>query len=108
MFVFTIYVISGILHAFVSWNYGDKCGWSSDMWWFCCNFVVTAIETAVTQFLRACMNTAGRKAEFEVWERSAWGRILGYLWVYLFLFWSVPKWHYSKLHCQILERLGQF
>lgn len=28
-------------------------------------------------------------------------QLVGYAWVLTFLFWSVPKWEYEKIHCVI-------
>lgn len=102
-----MYLLSGAVHAVVSWHFGDACSWPSDVWWFCVNFGATAIETVVMQLVQSFADSIKQRARLEKWKQSEWSKILGYLWVYVFLFWSVPKWQYSKINCRILAHVRE-
>lgn len=99
---FAIFLLSGVAHAVVAYQLGDRCGWRLDVWWFLANFGASAGESLVWRWtpLRAavlkCSGKQGRGASSgKSWAMSC----LGYLWVYSFFFWSVPKWQYPKVYC---------
>lgn len=94
---FTIFLISGVVHAVVSWQLGDLCGWHSDIYWFCLNFVACTSETVF------CSGIFRKTIPFNA---TSSGRLVpivqkahGFVWVFGFFFWSVPKWQYPKVHC---------
>ncbi|KAJ5812688.1 hypothetical protein N7447_009711 [Penicillium robsamsonii] len=47
--IFMMFFSLKVSHAAVSWQLGDHCGWSLDIWWFCANFVAGLLEVIVTQ-----------------------------------------------------------
>ncbi|CAG7996555.1 unnamed protein product [Penicillium salamii] len=97
--IFMIFFLSGVSHAAVSWQLGDHCGWSLDIWWFCANFFAGLLEVVVTQLFRACVKKLG----FKRLDESNWSKVVGFIWVFSFMFWSIPKWQYPKLYCHLSD-----
>lgn len=102
--IFGIFFLSGVAHAVVSWRLGD-CAWGGDVWWFCLNFGVGMGEVVVLGVVRAAMKRIGREDWIQTVQGSLFGRVIGYIWVFGFMFWSVPKWQYPKVYC-VLEALS--
>jgi hypothetical protein len=97
--IFVIFLLSGLIHAMSLWSLGDRCSWRLDIWWFCMNFIGGGLETAVERSLKFFVRRLGKGELYEFLIRSVWTKLLGFMWVYLFLFWSVPKWQYAKVYC---------
>lgn len=89
--IFVIFFLSGLSHAAVSWQLGDHCGLSLDIWWFCANFVAGLLEVIVTRLLRAFVKELGQEPQLEWLDESIWCRVFEFGWVFLFMFWSIPK-----------------
>lgn len=100
--IFVIFFLSGVSHTAVSWQLGDNCGWSLDICWFCANFVAGLLEVIVTWLLRCSVRESGQKIQPKWLDGSIWSRGFGFIWVFLFLFWSIPKWQYPKVYCQLI------
>lgn len=84
--VFVVFAISGCSHAVVMrWVWGSV-GWR-EVWFFLVNFVAGAVESVVVKMLRRWTK-----------KRVRGCRILGFLWVFGFFFWSVPKREYPNIH----------
>jgi hypothetical protein len=98
---FTIFSISGVAHAGVAWQLGDRCGWHLDLWWFCLNFTAIAVESVVLLRFRRSREKSNTPQDRKSWLYLR--RCCGYLWVFLFFFWSVPKWQYPKVHCAFAD-----
>ena len=88
---FSVFLLSGIVHALVTWQLGFVCGYWQDIWWFCVNFIAMLAEEWAQWFARRLMG--GR------FENTNAGKAVGFLWVYGFLFWSLPKSSYPKISC---------
>lgn len=86
---FTVFFLSGVAHALVTWQIGFSCGYSEDILWFCLNFAALVAEEGV-QWLIIRL--------FDTWNGTL-GKIAGFLWVFAFLFWSLPKTEYPKILC---------
>lgn len=94
---FTIFLISGMVHAAVAWQLGDRCGWHLDICWFCLNFVASTFESAFcSAALRKAItsNATSSRSPVPIIQKT-----LGFIWVFGFFFWSVPKWQYPKVYC---------
>lgn len=93
---FAIFLISGLTHSAVAWQLGG-CGWYSDVWWFCMNFMANALEGAVWTKILHCtaMPHDGSVPRLRYFVQKC----LGFMWVFAFFFWSVPKWQCPKVHC---------
>lgn len=90
---FSVFFISGVVHALVTLKLGFTCGYWEDIAWFCLNFAALVVEEAVQRFVhraRVLRNISGT---------SCVGKGFGLIWVFLFFFWSLPKTQYSKIVC---------
>ncbi len=98
-----IFVISGMSHAVAAWQLGDHACWHLDIWWFFLNFVASAAESAVSFKLsrKTGLYDAPRSGIQALLDNSIVRKCLGFAWVFLFFFWSVPKWQYPKLYSMI-------
>jgi hypothetical protein len=102
---FIVFLLSGISHSVVAWQLGDRCGWARDTMWFCGNFVAGLAETVVLRLLRRISQVLNHEKMFERIYNGSVGKTIGYAWVFLFFFWSVPKWLYPKIDCLIEDAI---
>lgn len=91
-----IFVLSGAAHAATAWQLGDEECWHLDIWWFFLNFLATAAENLILFAPRTKSSSSSNS------QPSIWRRVIGYFTVFLFFFWSVPKWQYPKMYHMIL------
>lgn len=96
---FTLFFISGVAHSAVSWQMGHHCGVWRDVGWFVGNFVAVAFEVALQKQLRPLVEKMGLATMFL--------KLGGFLWVFAFFFWSVPKWQYPTIYCILSDRLEE-
>jgi hypothetical protein len=89
LIAFIVFGLSGVSHGVVSWRIG-RDGWT-DVWWFMLNFVACAAETAI-------LKCTSHSKELQWVRKSLVGKIVGRVWVFVFLFWSVPKWQYPAMY----------
>ncbi|KAJ4151186.1 hypothetical protein LMH87_011901 [Akanthomyces muscarius] len=95
----TVFVLSGAAHAVTAWQLGDNECWHLDIWWFFLNFVASTIES----FL--CLKVWSKNGPGDA-RKLTYGplrRSMGYAGVFLFFFWSVPKWQYPKMYSSIMK-----
>jgi hypothetical protein len=83
-----IFLISGLVHAVVFQSL-DVPESYLEIWWFMMNFIAVLLE-------RSFITTLG-KTQCARRLPSWMGRAAGYCWVFLFLFWSLPKSQYPKI-----------
>jgi len=88
---FLVFFFSGIVHALVTLQLGFRCGIWQDIAWFCANFVGIMVEDGVQSAVLKAFKVRGRY--------QFYFRMIGYMWVFGFFFWSVPKWQYPKVYC---------
>ncbi|KAH8687421.1 hypothetical protein BGZ60DRAFT_363717 [Tricladium varicosporioides] len=93
MVSFLVFAMSGMVHALLQKKLGSSCGnWSEFMWWVG-NFGIVVLEMAIQKAvvdLRAALG----------WnEHKAFDITLCYAWVFLFMFWSLPKAQFPKYIC---------
>lgn len=91
---FVVFLLSGLSHAAVSWRLGMH-DWL-DVKWFLLNFTACFVEKLVLSWIRFFMKVCGQEKGFKTIERSWIGKIVGYAWVFIFFFWSVPLWLYPR------------
>lgn len=90
---FLVFLFSGLTHALVSSQLGHGCGVWEEVLWFCGNFLAMMTEGAVQQ---AVMLFSGKEnGKGYVMIRKG----VGFLWVFGFFFWSLPKSHYPRHYC---------
>ena len=90
---FSIFFISGVVHALVTLRLGFTCGYWEDIAWFSLNFAALLLEEAVQNFVH--QSPVLRKAS----EKSYVEKGIGMTWVFLFFFWSLPKTQFPKIMC---------
>jgi Membrane bound O-acyl transferase family len=94
---FFVFISSGIVHQVVTKHLGLTCGyWPEDIAFFLANFAAIILEMAVQIiFERIC--------RIARWTCPDCVKIIvGYFWVFGFLFWSVPKLEYPKQLCRTI------
>ncbi|KAI1763816.1 membrane bound O-acyl transferase family-domain-containing protein [Hypoxylon sp. FL1150] len=101
-----VFFVSGLSHTAVSWHLGVRD--MLDLRWFLLNFVGCMGERVGLSIVTCLARQAGYTRKLEVIERSWLGRMAGYLWVFLFFFWSVPLWRYPRLYEQLMVREWMF
>ena len=94
---FNTFLISGVVHAMITVQLGFRCGYMEDIVFFCLNYAAMLAEELVQ---RTFSPHVGR------WQNGPVGRAVGFLWVYGFFFWSVPKQQYPKIYCGIAGSRG--
>ncbi|KAH6682843.1 hypothetical protein B0J14DRAFT_574456 [Halenospora varia] len=90
---FLVFAMSGMVHALLQKKLGYSCGnWPEFLWWIG-NFCVVVLEVAVQKVV-ADLRIALRWKRYEVFDRT-----LGYVWVFLFMFWGLPKAQFPRYLC---------
>lgn len=86
-----VFLLSGLVHAVTMRQLGFSCGAMSEVRFYCSHYVAILVETAVQAAFKRL--TRGYKVNGVV------TKIIGYLWVFGFMFYSVPKTQFSKTFC---------
>lgn len=104
---FIVFFLSGCAHAAAAWQLDDCGTWTLDIGWFLANFAVVTFEVGASGVLRwvAVRSGYGRGWANLGARYPLAARVLGYVWVFAFLFWSVPKWQYPKVRCAIMREV---
>ena len=88
---FSVFLISGIVHACITAQLGFTCGYWEDIAFFMMCHAALIVETSVQRF--ASLAFGGSRP-------NGWiCRLVGYTWVFGFLFWVLPKHQYPKVLC---------
>lgn len=95
-----VFLLSGVSHSLVTWQ-GFGCGYSGDTLWFLMNAVAAVVETVVIKTYRKSIAKTSSNWWLPLVHRYRLDRLVGYLWVFGFMFWSVPKWDYGKVWCTV-------
>ena len=91
---FFVFLLSGIVHQVVTRHLGLKCGnWPEDVAFFLANFAAIIVEMAFQYIFESICSTTRWTCP------NRMKRIVGYFWVFGFLFWSLPKAEYPKTWC---------
>ena len=88
---FSVFLISGIVHGCITLQLGFKCGYWEDLAFFVMCYAALLVEKVVQR--------AASWAFGGAWPKRWICRILGYFWVFGFLFWVLPKHQYPKVLC---------
>jgi hypothetical protein len=99
---FCIFLFSGLAHSAVSWQMGQRCGVWRDAAWFVANFGAGAVEVVMQKLGAVLAERMGLGERYHSFASGVGGRVLGFLWVFAFFFWSVPKWQFPKIYCATL------
>ena len=88
---FTVFLISGIVHACITVQLGFRCGYREDLEFFLMCYAAMLVEEGVQHVVSRAFSKS--------WWSGWTGRGLGYIWVFGFLFWVLPKHQYPKVMC---------
>ena len=88
---FSVFLISGIVHACITAQLGFTCGYWEDIAFFMMCHAALLVEAGVQRF--AFLVFGGCRPDGWIC------RLLGYTWVFGFLFWVLPKHQYPKVLC---------
>lgn len=88
---FPVFFISGMVHALITLQLGFKCGYWEDLAFFVMCNAALLVEEGVQR--------AASWALGEYWQSGWICRVLGYAWVFEFLFLVLPKHQYPKVLC---------
>jgi len=100
---FFIFLLSGVTHSLVAWQLSDRCGKTRDIFFFMANFLAGALEMVLS---KTTQSFAARYRLTKYLNHSITillKRMFGYLWVWLFFAWIIPKWHYPKVYCALQD-----
>jgi hypothetical protein len=101
---FLVFLLSGAVHAIVTWRLEFRCGYWEDVGWFCLNYAAILVEEGVLWAI-AGLSGGVRGRETKVKTRKPSDetplvhKAVGFLWVFSFIFWSLPKSQFPKIAC---------
>ena len=87
----SIFLTSGVVHAFITAQHGFKCGYWEDLGFFMISYAALLGEEGAQRATSQAFGTT--------WQKGWTCRVLGYTWVFGFLFWVLPKHQYAKVLC---------
>lgn len=88
---FVVFLISGIVHACITAQLGFTCGYWEDIAFFMMCYAALLVEAGVQRF--ASLAFGGSRPDGWICK------LVGYTWVFGFLFWVLPKHQYPKVLC---------
>ena len=88
---FSVFLISGVVHACITVQLGFKCGHWEDLAFFVICYAALLVEEGWQRGVSWVLGGARPKQ----WIC----KLLGYTWVFAFLFWVLPKYQYPKVLC---------
>ena len=88
---FAVFLLSGIVHACITAQLGFTCGYWEDIAFFMMCHAALLVEASVQRL--ASLAFGGDRPDGWIC------RLVGYTWVFGFLFWALPKHQYPKVLC---------
>ncbi len=89
-----VFAASGVIHAGMYRVLGFWCGWWEEMGWWMLNFGAILVEDLVCAVFGGMVGKRGSS------DGPGWRlKLMGYVWVFAFQFWSLPKQSFSKAFC---------
>ncbi|XXH03520.1 BAR adaptor protein Hob1 [Hypoxylon texense] len=92
---FGIFFLSGLAHAISAWRIGQGDA-HRDLLFFCANFVVVATEILVASLVKNAVRKTRYAALLRDRRCRIAGKAAGFVWVFIWFFWTTPRWMYSK------------
>jgi Membrane bound O-acyl transferase family len=92
--ILATFLVSGLLHLAVDLALGMSLAESGSVRFFCTQALGIAVEDGVQAIHRAVYD-GGRGTVSD--QPRAWARVVGYVWVVVFLAWSTPVWVYPAI-----------
>ena len=88
---FSVFLISGLVHACITAQLGFTCGYWEDIGFFMMCYAALLVEAGGQRLASLAFGGS---------QPNGWTcRLLGYTWVFGFLFWVLPKHQYPKVLC---------
>lgn len=100
---FCMFFFSGLAHSLVSWRLGSWRGVWRDTAWFLVNFGTCGFEIMLRNWLPKFASRQGYEEDYRRFAGCLGAKFVGFVWVWLFFAWSVPKWQYPRIYCAMLE-----
>ena len=91
---FLVFFLSGLVHYMVEGHWIVREGGRYTLWWWSLQALVITIEEAVQMIYLSVKPRLEQTLGFRV--RHGWEKAVGYLWVFLFMFCSIPRAEYVK------------
>lgn len=88
-----VFAISGLGHALVNWRL-NEVALARDPMFFLANFAAVAAETYVAGFIKVRLT----KSRYDSLARSWKVTTLGYIWVWCWFVWIVPRWEFPRIY----------
>jgi hypothetical protein len=86
---FFVFGFSGAIHVIASANIGFRCGFKEESAWYLMNLGAIMAEGLVLWYVK----------RIAAMPSSMVCKGMGYVWVYGFMLWSLPKMHFAKIIC---------
>jgi hypothetical protein len=94
---YLVFLLSGIMHGAVLWQFGSKCAWSASMRYWLLQPVAFALEGVVQHYWGKVRRK--RLGVVKPGVLEAFERMVGYTWVVAWLVWESPKRNFLLRHC---------
>ena len=95
---FLVFGMSAVMHAMVTWKYGNQCAWGRSMIYWILHPVAFILEGVVQA------SWYGLKRRFRIRISGlvdVFERLVGYVWVCAFLVWVAPKHNWPLRSCEV-------
>jgi hypothetical protein len=111
---FSLFLISGLIHQFTTWQLNPDWSDYADLQFFCMNAVAVVLESTLLTLLRRTSPSKssendkgqeGRRSQAQRLLRIGFSRLLGYTWVISFFVWAIPKCYYPRVYRTVTQQL---
>lgn len=109
---FLLFLISGFVHQFTTWQLDSGCRDYADIQFFCLNAVAVILESVLLEHILSCSasqdgkHAVKSKSQALGYVRVAILRLVGYMWVASFFVCAIPKIYYPRVYCLIIQQAG--
>ena len=95
-----VFALSAVMHGAVSWKLGNKCAWGRSLGYWMLQPIAFILEGFVQALWARCRSqiSPNKYAQGAV---TLFERTVGYIWVFAWFFWCVPKRIYPLQHCKV-------
>jgi hypothetical protein len=94
---YIVFLMSGVMHAAVLWKFETKCAWSATMRYWSMQVVAFVLEGVVQHYWGRFRQTRLTRARPAV--LSGFERLVGYVWVVVWLVWEAPRRNFTIINC---------
>ena len=94
--------LTAVLHTIGFWAVGPTCDPMHVMKWN----ILMGLAVVFEDLVKMASSLVGSGQQSEKRGPNLWWRIFGYIWVWTYLAWSLPKIRYPALDCQFVHEEG--